>query len=94
MFSASELTNAGIIASILIVQTPRFKSNRREQIRWCVAQICSLIDRPLLAAATDSMFEFFALVEAAGIEPCCSDNSNLIMAHDFGCYGMKNFELL
>ena len=33
------------------------------------------------------------LVEAAGIEPLLLLNPNLMMANDFGFYGVKNYEL-
>ena len=33
------------------------------------------------------------LVEAAGIEPLFHINTNLMVANDFGFYGVKNYEL-
>ena len=33
------------------------------------------------------------MVEAAGIEPVLRVNTNPMMAHDFGFYCLKNFEL-
>ncbi len=38
-------------------------------------------------------FEFFALVEAAGIEPLFPLNLNPMMANDFGFYRVKTFVL-
>jgi hypothetical protein len=34
------------------------------------------------------------LVAAAGIEPCCSDNLNLLMASEFDVYRFRNLQLL
>jgi len=33
------------------------------------------------------------MVEAAGIEPFLTQNTNPMMSHDFGFYCLKNFEL-